>query len=70
MVSIEHPNAQFYFDRDVQCIRTFFQRRFHFDGEEWPEFKDIQRKYNLDTELDASGFKKLTNKTLNKVNLI
>lgn len=27
-VSIEHPDAKFYFDRDISSIRTFFERRF------------------------------------------
>ena len=29
-LSISHPNAAFYFDRDVNCIKTFFARRFGF----------------------------------------
>ncbi|ELR22387.1 RIO1 family protein [Acanthamoeba castellanii str. Neff] len=28
MVSTSHPNAEEYFDRDVQCVRTFFGKRF------------------------------------------
>uniref|UniRef100_A0A183DDJ8 non-specific serine/threonine protein kinase n=1 Tax=Gongylonema pulchrum TaxID=637853 RepID=A0A183DDJ8_9BILA len=28
MVSMDHPNAQFYFERDVNCIRTFFRKRY------------------------------------------
>jgi RIO-like serine/threonine protein kinase len=28
MISTSHPNAHFYFDRDVQCIRAFFGKRF------------------------------------------
>lgn len=27
-ISIEHPDAEFYFKRDVDCIRRFFKRRF------------------------------------------
>lgn len=27
-ISIEHPDAEFYFSRDVACIRRFFKRRF------------------------------------------
>ncbi|KAK5998665.1 Serine/threonine-protein kinase rio2 [Cladobotryum mycophilum] len=30
MVSMEHANAEDYFDRDVNCIKRFFLRRFHF----------------------------------------
>ena len=67
MVSIDHPNADFYFNRDVQCVRVFFQRRFKFDGQEWPKFEEIQRRHNLDAELEASGFTKKMRKDLNKV---
>jgi RIO kinase 2 len=42
MVSISHENAEFYFDRDVQCIRDFFKRRFNFDSELYPKFSDIK----------------------------
>jgi len=28
MVSTNHPNAEFYFERDVECIHVFFERRF------------------------------------------
>lgn len=29
-LSIDHPNAPYYFSRDINCIKTFFKRRFHF----------------------------------------
>ena len=28
MVSVRHPEARFYFERDVKCVSTFFARRF------------------------------------------
>jgi RIO kinase 2 len=70
MVSIDHPNAEFYFNRDVQCVRTFFQRKFHFDSQEWPKFNDIRRRKNLDLDLEASGFTKEMCQDLNKVGRI
>src|SRR2546429_1102922 len=30
MVSIDHADAKFYFERDVSCIKRYFERRFHF----------------------------------------
>jgi RIO kinase 2 len=42
MVSISHLNAEFYFDRDVQCIRDFFKRRFNFESELYPKFSDVK----------------------------
>ncbi|KFM62779.1 Serine/threonine-protein kinase RIO2, partial [Stegodyphus mimosarum] len=41
MVSTSHPNAEGYFERDVTCIRTFFQKRFAYESESFPSFTDI-----------------------------
>lgn len=41
MISTEHQNAEFYFQRDVDCIREFFKRRFGYESELYPIFKDI-----------------------------
>lgn len=66
MVSIDHPNGQFYFERDVECVRTFFRRKFNYDSDDYPKFSEIVRKYNLDVELEASGFTKQMEIDLNK----
>ncbi|XP_067667279.1 serine/threonine-protein kinase RIO2-like [Haliotis asinina] len=58
MVSINHPNAEWYFNRDVQCIRDFFFKRFSYESELYPTFKDVKREDNLDVEVSASGFTK------------
>ncbi|XP_041793496.1 serine/threonine-protein kinase RIO2 [Chelmon rostratus] len=58
MVSTSHPNAEWYFDRDVKCIRDFFAKRFNYESELFPTFKDISRSYSLDVEVSASGFTK------------
>lgn len=43
MLSIDHPNAETYFDRDVACIKRFFQRRFHFTSDQpGPFFADAR----------------------------
>ena len=36
MVSTSHINAKYYFDRDVECIRSFFERRFGFCADAVP----------------------------------
>ncbi|PWY97104.1 hypothetical protein BCV70DRAFT_203156 [Testicularia cyperi] len=41
MVSINHENAEYYFDRDVECVRRFFRKRFRFQSEEYPRFVDV-----------------------------
>ena len=44
-----------YFNRDVQCIRTFFLRKFHFTGD-FPLFATIEAKSQLDLVVNASGY--------------
>uniref|UniRef100_A0A8R1DMT1 Serine/threonine-protein kinase RIO2 n=1 Tax=Caenorhabditis japonica TaxID=281687 RepID=A0A8R1DMT1_CAEJA len=66
MVSIDHPNAEYYFNRDVNCVRTFLKRKFGYESEDWPKFDDIERKGNMDVLLEASGFTKKMALDLNK----
>ncbi|KAG9259223.1 RIO1 family-domain-containing protein [Emericellopsis atlantica] len=65
MVSMEHQNAEMYFDRDVNCIKRFFSRRFGFTSDEpGPFFKDAKKTVGkdgakrLDATVEASGFTK------------
>ncbi|KAF7549574.1 hypothetical protein G7Z17_g6293 [Cylindrodendrum hubeiense] len=65
MVSMEHENAEMYFDRDVNCIKRFFERRFHFvTSEAGPFFKKVKKTVGkdgvkrLDASVAASGFTK------------
>ncbi|XP_048834672.1 serine/threonine-protein kinase RIO2 [Brienomyrus brachyistius] len=58
MVSTSHQNAEWYFDRDVKCIRDFFIKRFNYESELYPTFKDIRRECSLDVEVSASGYTK------------
>ncbi|XP_034547737.1 serine/threonine-protein kinase RIO2 [Notolabrus celidotus] len=58
MVSTSHANAEWYFDRDVKCIRDFFAKRYNYESELFPTFKDIRRSCSLDVEVSASGFTK------------
>ncbi|KDN39679.1 hypothetical protein K437DRAFT_258950 [Tilletiaria anomala UBC 951] len=41
MISVEHENAEYFFDRDVQCVRRFFRKRFRYISEEYPRFRDV-----------------------------
>ncbi|CAG07849.1 unnamed protein product, partial [Tetraodon nigroviridis] len=47
MVSTSHPNAEWYFDRDVKCIRDCFAKRFNYESELFPTFKDIRDSDSL-----------------------
>ncbi|XP_078421839.1 serine/threonine-protein kinase RIO2 [Cetorhinus maximus] len=58
MVSTSHLNAEWYFNRDVKCIRDFFIRRFNYESELYPTFKDIRKESSLDVEIAASGYTK------------
>jgi hypothetical protein len=40
----------------VNCIRTFFAKRFDFEGMAWPTFADVECKSALQEEVQASGF--------------
>ena len=68
MVSIDHTNAEMYFDRDINCIKRFFERRFKFVSDEpGPFFADAKRLAKgkrLDVEVEASGFSKKMAKEL------
>ncbi|PRP78245.1 hypothetical protein PROFUN_02222 [Planoprotostelium fungivorum] len=57
MVSTSHANAEMYFNRDVNCIRIFFEKKFGYVGAEYPVFNvDTEREFSLDVQVAASGF--------------
>lgn len=71
MVSVDHANAEYYFDRDVNCIKRFFERRFHFtSNEKGPHFADAKKLVGkdgikrLDISVEASGFSRKMAKEL------
>lgn len=63
MVSTSHENAEWYFNRDVECIRAFFRRRFRYESAIYPRFKSTvgdgsskDEGFRLDIIVEASGF--------------
>lgn len=56
MVSTSHPNAQMYFDRDVQGVRDLFKKKFGYESEDYPKFEDLERDDDLDKEVACSGY--------------
>ncbi|KAI0968961.1 Rio2, N-terminal-domain-containing protein [Xylaria arbuscula] len=71
MVSMDHVNAEMYFDRDVACVKRFFERRFHFvSTRPGPYFRDAKKTVGkdgarrLDAAVEASGFSKTALKDL------
>lgn len=64
MMSTSHFNAEMFFDRDVNCIRDFFKRRFGYESSLHPAFSDVMREDDLDVEVSASGFTRQMDKDL------
>ncbi|KAA8904572.1 hypothetical protein TRICI_005442 [Trichomonascus ciferrii] len=66
-VSIDHPDAERFFRRDVDCIRTFFERKLHYVSDDYPDFKrDVKREASIDLLVDASGLNKKQAKEFEK----
>ena len=70
-LSTNHSNAQYYFDRDVECIKRFFERRFKYVSEEHGPFladaiKSADNERRLDVEVEASGFSRKMGKELER----
>ncbi|KAJ3767003.1 RIO1 family-domain-containing protein [Lentinula raphanica] len=70
MVSTSHENAEWYFNRDVECIKTFFRRRFRYESALYPKFRRILTNeeegedFRLDVVVAASGFTRRDMKVL------
>jgi RIO kinase 2 len=58
MVSTSHPNAEWYFDRDVECVCEFFLKKHSYKVNERPLLTGIRKKKSLDLDVRASGFTK------------
>ncbi|KAK4617825.1 Serine/threonine-protein kinase rio2 [Fulvia fulva] len=70
-VSTNHANAEYYFDRDVACVKRYFERRFKYvSDEDGPFFADAMKgadqERRLDIEVEASGFSKKMGKELER----
>lgn len=76
ITSLLHPSAQEYFNRDVECIKTYFRKRYRFQSEDpGPTFEEAvarRRKAvatgkwvkGLDIEIEAAGFSRKMGKEL------
>lgn len=61
-----------YFNRDVECIRTFFKRRFRYESALYPRFRKVLEEsgesgFKLDVMVEASGFGRKEMKVLEEV---
>jgi RIO kinase 2 len=67
MVSTSHLNAEWYFDRDVECIRTFFKKKFGYENDYAPKLSEVEKKMDLDVQVAASGFTKKDQRKLQEL---
>jgi len=59
-----------YFNRDVECIRTYFKKKFHYESVLYPKFTVHGSKlYDLDVQVAASGFTKKQQEDFDQVSL-
>lgn len=58
MVSTNHPDANFYFERDQTCIHVIFKRKFNFMYDRRYNLAEIGIVKQLDAEVKASGYDK------------
>ncbi|XP_036321555.1 serine/threonine-protein kinase rio2 [Rhagoletis pomonella] len=56
MMSTSHENAEFFFNRDVNCVREMFRRKFGYESEDFPKFSDLKREDDLDAEVHCTGY--------------
>lgn len=71
MVSTKHKNADFYFNRDVECIHIFFERRFNYQNKDniTLDLTRISRLNDLDIQVKASGFIKKEIKNIDDIDI-
>lgn len=50
MIGIDHELAPEQFDRDVECIVNFFNKRFHYESDYVPQWSDIELNVNGNLE--------------------
>ena len=56
MVSVYHKDAQFYFERDQNCVQVLFKRRFNFVSDRVHKLEEIPVTRRLDEEAKNARF--------------
>ncbi|KAL9061162.1 MAG: hypothetical protein Q9162_000307 [Coniocarpon cinnabarinum] len=74
VTSMSHPQASEYFERDVDGIKAFFRKRYHFESDDpGPTFEEAASRLavaaghgiqRLDAQMEAAGFNKKMAKQL------
>ena len=68
MISIHHPEAENYFNRDVQCVKNYFIKKFNIIFDDKISLNEITQVNFLDKELKAYGYIKKHEKKIEKEN--
>lgn len=74
VTSLSHTQAAFYFQRDIDCIKRFFEKRYHFiSASTGPHFDEAMQRLKransakrIDVEIEAAGFSKKMAKELDR----
>lgn len=45
-----------YFDRDVNCVRQLFKKKFGYESTDYPTFESLSREDDIDVEVSCSGY--------------
>lgn len=53
IVMMTHLNGDYYFGRDVDCIKAFFRKRFAIECEDWPRYEEVMAEVAAIAERDA-----------------
>lgn len=56
MVSIDHPHAQEFYERDMRCIIEYFYKKFKVEADGMPTLSEIEVTNKLDQVMKASGY--------------
>ncbi len=62
-----------YFERDVNCVRQLFRRKFGYESSEAPSFDDLLREDDIDVEVSCSGYgftKEMENELLEEYGIV
>lgn len=52
MIGVDHELAPEQFERDVNCIVDFFEKRFHYQSDQIPSWDDVKDEAKIENEMD------------------
>lgn len=55
-IKYDYVYSSRYFNRDVNCVRELFRRKYGYEGADYPKFSDLKREDDLDAEVRCTGY--------------